>query len=540
MLASADEVTVGSASMLRADHPRHVLLLGLNEGEFPRTVSDEGLISENEKERLRDFGLELPADRTERASNELFYIYRAFCAPREGLYLSYTKSNTGGGATTPSIAVSRTRALLPTLPVRRFEAEPALSHVYTPDAALDRLCDLDGEEREAVSALLCEMDVPAAGTLNRPVVERNAAVSKSVAASLFEGKGQSPSHLESFSGCKFAYYCEKILRLREEKSSSLALSETGTFLHYVLEQVMQTVKEEKRPVQTWDEAQRSALVSRICEAYTRDLEDAAGALTPRARALLQRLCSLAELVVTSLFEEFSDSSFIPALTEFDLRDASPAERITLQGGTGVPLVGKADRVDIWRSPDGKAYLRVVDYKTGARSFSPDDIPYGFSLQMPLYLFALCSRAFPLLNHKLGLPPDTVLQPAGVTYFSSAVSSENTPSRTTREEALKSAASRLSRSGVLLEDAAVMAAATHSGSTAILGSAKSKRTLDEFGFLEMLHNLEQTLSYLDAAMKSGAASAVPCNHGNRKPCDYCRFAAICRTAKIHPKGESSNA
>ncbi len=537
---SVDEVTIGSAAMLRTDHPRFVLVLGLNEGEFPRTVGNDGLIAESEKERLRAFGLELPSDRTERASDELFYVYRAFCAPREGLYLSYTKATVSGSTASPSFAISRVRTLLKELPTHRFESEPPLEHIYTPSGALDRFGELDSEEKAAVCDLLSQMQLPAAKTLSLPVVEPRASVTLKTAEEIFEKKELSPSHLESFSSCKFAYYCEKILRLREEKSGSLELSDTGTFLHYVLEQVMQTVKQEKRPVAEWDEARRDDLVARICAAYIRDLEAASGSLTPRASALMKRLSTLAALVVTSLFEELSDSDFVPALTEFDLRGADPQGTLTLPGAPEIPLTGKADRVDLWRAPTGEAYLRVVDYKTGTRKFSPKDVEHGFSLQMPLYLSALCSRTFPFLNQLLGLPAGTKLRPAGVTYFSSAVSSENTPSRVETKTALSNAAGRLVRSGVLLEDGAVMAAATHSGNTAILGTKKSKKTLSEAEFEEMFHSLEQTVSRINAEMKGGFAAAKPNNHGNRKPCDYCRFAAICRTAKIHPKGDTEDA
>ena len=231
---SVDEVTIGSAVTLRADHPRFVLVLGLNEGVFPANVGDEGLISEQEKLRLAELGLELPSGRDERASNELFFLYRTFSAPREGLYLSYTKTTSGGRAATPSIAVERVRRLLNELKPRLFEAEQALQHVYTPAAALERLCDLSDEERGTVTALLEKEGVAAARNLACKVSQKNAALEEKTAAALFGSKHMTPSHLESFAGCRFAYYCERVLKLREDKNATLGLSDTGTFLHYVL------------------------------------------------------------------------------------------------------------------------------------------------------------------------------------------------------------------------------------------------------------------------------------------------------------------
>ncbi len=533
---SADEVTVGSASMLRTDRPRFVLVAGLNEGEFPRAVGDDGLISENEKQRLADFGLELPSGRAERASDELFYLYRAIAAPSDALFLFYTKSSADGRACTPSIAVDRTLALLPNLSTRNFEAEPPENSIYTPAALLDRLCEFSAAGRASLEELMADYRFEDALRLNIPVIDQNASIAPKTAQSLFENARLSPSHLEGFSRCRFAYYCDRILHLREEKKGALNLADTGTFLHYILEEVMLQVKQHNRPFTDWSESQQQSLVRDICERYRADLLREGAPLTPRAEALLERIVSLAGLVVANLFEEFADSSFIPALTEFDLNTLGERVLLHTDGGNSVALSGKADRLDLFRTSDGEAYLRVVDYKTGTRKFSPEDIKHGYSLQMPLYLRALCARAYPLLNHKLGLPPDTVLRPAGVTYFSSAVKSENTAAMQQEPLALSKAKDRLERSGVLLADKELLAAASHSANSAIVGEKKGRKNLSADEFDEMFKNLDDTLCKLRGEMQAGRATALPNQYGENEPCKYCTYAAVCRAAQKRAEGD----
>ena len=57
------------------------------------------------------------------------------------------------------------------------------------------------------------------------------------------------------------------------------------------------------------------------------------------------------------------------------------------GDVSVSLSGKVDRVDGYIK-NGRLYLRVMDYKSGKKSFSLSDIWYGLNMQLIIYLYAL--------------------------------------------------------------------------------------------------------------------------------------------------------
>lgn len=527
---STDEVTVGSASMLRADHPRFVLVMGLNEGEFPRTVSDTGLFGDAEKKRLLSLGVELPGSAEELASDELFYVYRAFCAPCEGLFLYRSDFSADGHAQSPSIAIERVKTLFPALATSRFDPSDALSHIYTPEGALDYMDELSPEVASEIIALLKEKELYAAKTVTRPAIKRDASISAERAAALFDRSALSPTHIEKFASCRFAYYCEKILHLRTEASGELDYSVTGTFLHHTLEQVLTKVREQKRPFGDYSAEEQQDMVAKITAEYLDSLQ-AASDLSPRALSLYRRLCTLAEVIVGSLFEEFADSDFTPAFLELDLAKGGNIPTVTTADGKHIPLTGKVDRVDFWQDADGRALLRVVDYKTGTRHFSPEDLARGFSLQMPLYLMALCRTPQPALCRELGLDPGTRFTPAGVTYLSSAVGSESTDTRKDRSEALAAAAERLSREGLVLDEPSVKNALSRSGNTSLIGGkSKAITALSAAGFDEIFNTLENTVTRISGDMRGGGAAARPQSHDGKSPCDFCPFGAICRVAQ----------
>ena len=56
------------------------------------------------------------------------------------------------------------------------------------------------------------------------------------------------------------------------------------------------------------------------------------------------------------------------------------------------LQGFIDKIMVVKQPDGHEYVAVIDYKSGAESFDEQLIPYGWSLQLPIYALMLKHHA----------------------------------------------------------------------------------------------------------------------------------------------------
>ena len=318
-----------------------------------------------------------------------------------------------------------------------------------------------------------------------------------------------------------------MLKLREEPGDTLSAAEVGNFIHYVLEKALERVKKSGFSFAEQTAELQRELVEEIAEEYRTRLA-AFGGLTPRAEALLRRLTALARVVISGLFAELSDSAFTPAFLELDLSTIGKKPSIRI-GDTVIPLSGKIDRVDFWRGKDGRAYLRVTDYKTGTREFSVRDIEQGFSMQMLIYLMALCRGQYPELAIRLGELRDTVFYPAGISYLSSNVGTELTASKREERAALQDATGRMVHSGITLSDPDVMEAISASLDKRVLGDEKKRLPAD--GFQYLFDRLENTISRIADDMRSGDAKAEPrAASGASSPCNYCGFAPICRRAE----------
>lgn len=196
-----------------------------------------------------------------------------------------------------------------------------------------------------------------------------------------------------------------------------------------------------------------------------------------------------------------------------------------EGKDSLMLTGIIDRVDGWVN-EGKLYIRVVDYKTGRKSFSLSDVYYGMNLQMLLYLFSLCKNGEKLYGM------ETV--PAGVLYIPARDNVLTSAADMTDEELYKKRASDLKRSGLLLSDPGVLWAMEHSDTPRFLPvkwhgttpDGDSIASAERLGVLAK--HIEKTLTEMAGELKRGSIAADPFYRSQQETaCTYCKYLEACR-------------
>ena len=88
-----DKVTVGDVNRSKTHKLRAIFIIGLNDGQFPATMSSEGFFSDRDREILKEKGASLAKGTIESMYEENFNIYRAFSAAEEKIYISYPMSD---------------------------------------------------------------------------------------------------------------------------------------------------------------------------------------------------------------------------------------------------------------------------------------------------------------------------------------------------------------------------------------------------------------------------------------------------------------
>lgn len=532
-----DSVTIGSADMLRLYEKKHIYLIGVNAGQFPATVSDRSYFSDRDRRLLSSLGLSIMPEMEIKGARELYIFSRAFAYATDSVTLSYSSSDTRFKGIEPSEVVGRISFLCGgEVKATKLSSIPLARRIYSPEIALSRMGEMGDDYKSVRSALISGGYDREISILEGDISFANARLGGEIVDN-YKGHtlSLSQTRIDSYVNCPFGYFCRFTLDLLEDERAEFDSRSIGSFIHAILENFFKTLDRDGRRAGELTADERVEMTRRAAEGYIRELGDDVINASPRTKIKIDRLCRAALPVVEGLCDEFSQSEFLPRF--FELALYSPDEcspgRIFIDTDKGpVSIGGIIDRVDVYEK-EGDVYLRVVDYKTGHKDFSPEDMAEGANLQMFLYLKALVSSKNEKFRQRLGVGKDGRVVPAGVIYVKTSVADERVdiPDDDLATEAVKLAQER---EGMLLDDPDVISAMSLKYTPLY-----SKRTPDkipenkkhllytEEGWEDIMNTVEGAVAKVADGIRGGDISATPKEQKNKSACEYCPFKPICR-------------
>ncbi len=497
--AMNDCVTVGSAATLRVENIKTAILVGLCEGEFPANYSDSGLLSENDKRAMDMLGISLASRENTVISDELFFVYRAMTKPSEKLILSTCRSSVSGRALNPSSAWNRVRFLFPYIEVREFDL-----------AFIRSLSAVDqAKEREIGSG----ENTPELSEDSGNVVNIDPLYVRMIFGDRLR---LSKSQISSFAECPYKYWCEYVLKLREQKVSAISYADSGTVIHYVLENLLKRLKTEDGRLEKISEDELISTVDSLIREY---IDGINCPLPPSVMYNFSRIRDLALIMAKSIVDEFESSLFRIVAFEKPISDRKPDAlkpmEIKLDETESSPVVslgGVVDRIDCFEGENRK-YIRIIDYKTGAHKYDVSKISTGADLQLPAYLFTATIEQ----NHDFFGESEKDVFPASA-LFLSAEESEGKISPV--------------RSGFTLNDSELLRAASPELDPKVLGMSikkdgtpAAKSDFSEESILNINTLMQQTIQDTARNMYSGKAPRTP----SKEACGFCSLKSTCPVA-----------
>ena len=477
---TTDQVVLGDVGRSRYPEIKAMIVLGANENALPPAPSSTGLLSEQERKMLNNMGLELGKENIHRLTEGYYSLYLAMSQPKEKLILIYCEAEPGGKPLRPSPVIARLKELFPGLAIT---PAPAISDY-------------------GMVAPACE----ATGVLQS-------------ADQLYgDNITTAASRLESFARCPFQYFMTYILKAKERKRFEVLPTDLGNLFHLCLAQFAKEMWQNAKNELSKNEI--STLVDNLVGNITIDTDLYND--TARNRHILTKARRMLTASVWALNEHIKMGDFSPQFVEHEVHSN---DGIELENGKKLFLAGIVDRVDSFVT-DENEFVKIIDYKSGNVKFNMDDVKKGVQLQLMIYMNMLTKS----LDAK----------PGGVFYFplgDPLLETDVLLDEATLEAGLLK---QYKMSGIALAEEKNLAALDKTlspgTSSSVLpvainkdGSYKKTSQPTVLGldsFLALGKEVDNKIVELGNRMTKGDISAAPYTTGQKSPCKFCKFGAVC--------------
>lgn len=542
---SLEQVLVGSIDRSKNHEVKALFILGVNDGIFPASAGAEGILSDKDRERLRSLGVELAQDTRSKTFEQQLLVYTAMTTASDRLYLSCPVADSEGRTLRPSSVISRLKRYFP-----KLRLESNLSRDISRDGELEMISSAVPTFNELIYTVRSRVEGLNVHTVwdsvyrwymsredwkqkvgqamsgfaytNQPEAVTREKTAKLYGSSIYT----SISRLEKYAACPFAYYVQYGLKAKERKVFKLEAPDMGTFLHEVLDRFSKRVADSGM---NWKELQHEWCSERVSELVEEVVAAAPGSVlnsSPRYKYIAERLKRVLTRAVWLIVEHMKRSGFEPLGYEvaFGMNEALPPITIKLSTGESIVLNGRIDRVDVLKAEDG-TYYRIVDYKSGLKSFKLSDVFYGLQLQLVMYMDAV-----------RGLDPQKNMQPAGMLYFriDDPVVSLGRDAETDKIE--KEIMKQLKMKGLLLKDVRLIKEMDNqiSGDSLIIPARLNKdgnlgrasaASVEQFELIGK--HARRLIASLGEEIMRGNISVSPYKNKKNTPCAYCSYSSICQ-------------
>lgn len=535
-----DQVFVASLERSRNKELKAAFVPTLNDGILPRRIVMDSLFSDEDRRNLREAGVALALDSSNRQLQEEYLCYIALTRSGERLYLSYITEDAGGKSIKPSILIRKLQNIFPALTKRDLQIVDE-QHLVGGELDLAETAQQLSRAKQGAEIVPFWQDVYAfyqtepefVGQLSQLQKGLNyqaeqQPLDKTVLDRLYGTTIKSSvSRIERYRLCPFAYFAGYGLRLQKRRSYELDAASRGELYHQVLAEIGNNVLTTGISWQSIDEEQAASLVDAALEKYLPQL--LAGILRSSARYeyLAERIRSTLINSILLLVEHTKRGDFLPVAWELPFGsnepDSLPAYKISLPDGKVLELSGRIDRVDMAISPQAeqKCYFRIIDYKSGEVSLNREDIMAGLRLQLLVYLQVVLQNADVFGAREA--------RAAGI-YYSRVSDAMQNSSLADDEPAV---GLKLSGLSIADEEAVRLADSNISGHSQLIPIALGKNGfysnaagVSNEQLAELTDNLQLVLQETAGQMLEGLISASPLRDADFDACAYCDYKAVC--------------
>ncbi|MDP4550721.1 helicase-exonuclease AddAB subunit AddB [Alkalihalobacillus macyae] len=547
--ASLDQVVIGSIDRTRFTNVKCGFLLGVNDGVLPARIQEDGLLSEQDREKLEEQGIQLAPGLKRRLLDEEFLIYHSLSTPSDALWVSCPLADEEGKGLQPSIVMNRLQEMFPDLEIGLKFAEPGeesideLSFITNPSKTIGRLTGqlrqwnrgypIDSIWWDTYNWFVMNPSQDDKLRLIDSLFYRNKAqnLSDDTSRKLYGSNIQaSVSRMERYKSCAFSQFASHGLKLKERATFKLEAPDIGQLFHAALNMMAETIKQRH-----WDWGKLSSnqyyeLSGEIVKQIAPKLQNEILLSSNRYHYIMRKLTQVVGRASSVLGQQAQKSGFQPAGLElgFGKNQELPPIEFTLKNGVKLQLIGRVDRVDQAFNGD-ELLLRIIDYKSSGTSLDLSEVYFGLALQMLTYLDVVITNA----NVWLGRNATA----AGMLYFHvhNPMLQTSAPGQAAIQQELFK---KFKMKGLLLADkdvVSLMDQDIEAKKSDIIPAAlkkdgsfyKNSSVLSSDDFQSLRSFTRNTIQKIGTDISEGRIDIDPYKMKDRIPCTFCSYRSFCQ-------------
>ena len=530
--STLDQVVIGDMERTRLHHVKIVFIAGANEGILPKSTSGKGILADKDRRQLRDMHISLAPDSKEELFIQQFYLYLQMAQAKKQLVISYRQSDEKGAELRPSYFVNRLQHIFTKLHV--IQAEDALQDVLpsTREEVISefarQLAEEDMKDSSVYSVMQMLNSVETARMLDGYFYNNEAGIlNQAIARKLYgDCMLHSVSRLETYAGCAYKFFLQYGLRLAKREEYTVESNNIGTILHAVLEEFFKKVKEGEIHVSSVSKEQLDSVAEQLTLKAAKDENETIFDSSARNRHQLHVMVRIAKRSVENLCRHLEKGNMKPAYFE---EYFSPESKLTyidmaLSDGVKMELNGIVDRVDV-KETDNAVYVKVIDYKSGAKDIDYVKMYEGKQLQLTVYMSVMLE----LLKREY---PDKQIIPTGMYYYHiydpivDEVDDQAIENQRIKDSRLSGLVNDSEESRDLMDGGTGMVTPVNYKADGSLG-ARNAALVSTEELLQISEFVRGKMIDIGEEMIRGNISMNPEKGEHNSPCNYCDYKSICR-------------
>ncbi len=550
-----DRVSIGRADVSRPVLVNTLFAIGALKGEMPKDNDSYGIITDSERMTLEENGFKILKTNETRKKLSEFNLFSSFTAATEKIYITYPIVLDEGEEGSPSEIVTDILTMFDITPMPLSESEEFLAYASSESGVYNKLVyelskeipderrefwedfktqELSGDKEFEIKKAAEDSDLsvfydiaPEEDDIFKRIKKYrngNIKISKAIAEKLYKNRSYSISALQKFNECPFSYYATYGLRIDEESEKQIESSDIGTMIHWAVSEFCKKVQEnaesKEKKKECWDNLSREKSDEIISSLLNGIKERTVIANPGMSEVALSVIMSKAERTVKRSVDTIKDSiikgSF--AAMDFEREFEFEIENLTLRG--------IIDRIDLADTDEGEL-IRIIDYKTGSKSFTFSGICNKTDLQLMVYALA-AEDMYKAQNAKVGaVMYNTIRDELKKTDGDIKVSLKAAPldgiivteNEDTKDEEILYHDRTLDEGGVNSEFLPL--------STKKAGGLKKSGMIVERKQFDLLKSyVTKTVKDTDNYIKNGDISPYPLGDDEYSPCAWCKFSSLC--------------